>query len=72
MSDFYSYGVLVYELLVGFNPFLQQADSKQLYAIKKNFVEKEFVHVNGLSAVSDECLDFLRALLQVEPEKRLG
>ena len=27
VSDFYSYGVLVYELLVGFNPFLSQADS---------------------------------------------
>ena len=72
VSDFYSFGVLVYELLVGFNPFLSHADSKALYEVKKNFASKDIVLANGLNSASEHCLDFLKQLLQVEPEKRLG
>ncbi|QDZ21561.1 serine/threonine-protein kinase [Chloropicon primus] len=71
-SDFYSLGVLVYEFLVGFNPFLSHANSKALYEVKKTFVEKEIAKANGLMNVSVHCLDLIKGLLQVDPEKRLG
>lgn len=71
-SDFYSFGVLIYELLVGFNPFISQANSRELYAVKKSFSEKEIARANGLNKVSGDCMDILKALLQHDPSKRLG
>lgn len=68
-SDYFSLGVVLFELATGKRPY--NATSKQLLEIEfqTNKPKKEMMSKYGYS---DEFIDFVFRLLDVEPTKRLG
>ena len=63
--DFWSFGVLLYEMLTGYSPFHGE-DEEQLFQAIQEF------NVIYPSALSEESVSFLRMLLEREPVKRIG
>jgi len=63
--DFWSYGVLLYEMLTGQSPFSGDTEEKLFESILK---EKVFYP----KTLSEETEKFLRALLDRNPETRMG
>jgi serine/threonine protein kinase len=65
--DWWSLGVLIYEMLFSCPPFYQK-DQKEMF---QSIINKE-VDFPKNTPVSPECRSLLRSLLHKYPEKRLG
>ncbi|XP_951989.1 camp-dependent protein kinase, beta-catalytic subunit, putative [Theileria annulata] len=65
MADFYSFGVFLYELLIGIPPFYANTPQKTYKLALNN-------EVKFSRKISEPSRDIIRKLLQVEPSKRLG
>jgi serine/threonine protein kinase len=63
--DFWSFGVLLYEMLTGYSPFHGEDEEELFHAIQHNDVP----YPNNISEQSIACV---KALLEREPAKRLG
>lgn len=68
-SDMWSLGVIVYILLGGYPPFIEQNQRELFRKIRKG--QYEF-HEDYWGSVSDDAKDFISCLLTVEPSKRLS
>jgi len=68
-SDMWSLGVIVYILLGGYPPFIEQNQRELFRKIRKG--QYEF-HEEYWGAVSDEAKDLISSLLTVQPSKRLS
>ncbi len=70
MIDWWSFGILIYELSYGFSPFRgARRDVTFENVIKKPL---QFPKVDPAADTSDECKDLLRQLLKKRPTERLG
>ena len=71
VSDYYSLGILTYELLFGVKPY----NSKNREEIKEKIKNKEIkLNIKNFKKIncSNESYDFVNKLMQKEPNKRLG
>ena len=67
MADWWSFGILVYEMLIGFPPFFVENIDKMYEMIKSSPV-KFPKKIN----LSDDAKDLIKKLLEKDPKKRLG
>ncbi|KAK9905733.1 hypothetical protein WJX75_005338 [Coccomyxa subellipsoidea] len=65
--DWWSFGILIYELLYGFTPFRGKKRDETF-----NNILKRPLNFPELPEVSDECKDLISQLLERDPAKRLG
>lgn len=68
-ADMWSLGVIVYILLGGYPPFIEQNQRELFRKIRKG--QYEF-HEEYWGSVSDDAKDFISCLLTVQPSKRLS
>ena len=76
MCDWWSFGILLYELLYGYTPFYNE-DKDRMYDLIKNgsFSFPKYIKVDEeykKYKVSDEAKDLIIKLLEKDPGKRLG
>ena len=69
VSDYYSLGILTYELLFGDKPYKGKNREEIKERVKDFKLSNKNVYKNNLS---HEVFDFMNRLLQKEPNKRLG
>ena len=70
MIDWWSFGILIYELSYGFSPFRgPRRDVTFENVIKKPL---HFPTLDAAEDISDDCKDLLRQLLKKRPIERLG
>jgi serine/threonine protein kinase len=69
--DWWSVGVLLYELIVGIPPFYHKNKNKMYFLIKEAPIKYPDADKHGI-AMSDECKDFINKLLEKDYTKRLG
>ncbi len=70
-NDYYSLGVLIYKLFYGYFPYdIQQSDSKleQLHKMRNNLLQFKY----NEEPISDDLMNFLIGLLEIDYKKRLG
>ena len=68
-TDWWGLGIFLYELINCVTPFEEEnGDEKQLY---QNIVNKE-LEFPEYCQISESCCNFIRKLLEKDPEKRLG
>ena len=65
-ADLWSFGVIMYELLYGVNPYFFP---KNIPELRKLMVEKEITYPDIFSR---DCIDLLKSLLVIDPMKRLN
>ena len=77
--DWWGIGVLTYELIVGFPPFYskqahQMDNQMQQINMQKKSIENpiKFPPPKYNIAMSDDCKDFIRKCLSLDPTERLG
>ena len=68
-SDMWSVGIILYILLGGYPPFIEDDQSELFRKISKS--EFEF-HEEDFNKVSNEAKDLISSLLEVNPKKRLS
>ena len=67
--DFYSLGVIGYEIIMGRTPY----DGNSRHEIRKQMKEKNvYIDYDEAENYSDICIDFINGLLGKDPGKRLG
>ena len=68
-SDWWAYGILIYEMLVGQTPFVDENENKMY----QNICSGQFTFPNDETLYIDECTyDLITGLLTVDTSKRLG
>ena len=67
MSDWWSFGVLTYELLFGVPPFYDNTIERIF-----DLVTKSELHFPSFKTIYPDTKDFIRRLLEKNPDKRLG
>lgn len=65
-ADLWSFGVIMYELLYGTNPYYFP---KNITELRRLMIEKEITYPNLFSI---DCIDLMKSLLIIEPEKRIN
>lgn len=65
-ADLWSFGVIMYELLYGVNPYYFP---KNIPELRKLMIEKQIKYDDLFSF---DCIDLLKSLLVIDPEKRIG
>ena len=68
-ADMWSVGVLLFVLLGGYHPFTMNSDFQTAYNIETH--SYTFDNDLGWSAVSDNAIDMIKQLLEMDPNKRL-
>jgi len=68
MVDWWSFGILIYELSFGVSPFR----GPRRDATFDNILKKKLQFPTMEPPMSDECKDLLKSLLRKDPEDRLG
>lgn len=68
-SDFYSLGIIILELSLGFHPFLPEKVGNDR-SITENIIKSKFVDPSIKEGASDEFIILIRRLLAKEPYKR--
>ena len=76
MCDWWSFGILLYELLFGNTPFFNQDTNRMYDLIKSGAISfPKFLMINGKEKkfkVSDDAKDIISKLLEKDPGVRLG
>ena len=76
MCDWWSFGILLYELLYGNTPFFNQDTNRMYDLIKSGAIAfPKFINMNGKEKkykVSDDAKDIISKLLEKDPGIRLG
>jgi serine/threonine protein kinase len=67
--DWWGFGILVYEMLVGVPPF--QDDSRHKLFNKIKTKEPNYKYYGNKISISDDAIDLISKLLMKEPEKRI-
>jgi len=67
-TDWWTFGVLIYEMLYGISPFYDQ-DSKNMF---KKIVLGPPTFPTGKTYISKEAVDLITLLLKKRPNQRLG
>jgi hypothetical protein len=70
LVDWWAYGILVYEMLMGKSPFRGKDIKSTFELIQKSHVE--FLHSHTHEEVSQKSKDLIRSLLHHNPKHRLG
>lgn len=65
-ADLWSFGVIMYELLYGINPYESPKNIRQLGLRMKN------QQIKFPEMYSERCIDLMKRLLKVEPRERIG
>ena len=76
MCDWWSFGILLYELLYGNTPFFCE-DKNRMYDLIKNgaICFPKYININGKDIkykISDDAKDIIRKFLEKDPGMRLG
>eukprot|EP01024_Parvocaulis_polyphysoides_P012391 TRINITY_DN14474_c1_g1_i1.p1 TRINITY_DN14474_c1_g1~~TRINITY_DN14474_c1_g1_i1.p1 ORF type:complete len:462 (-),score=11.34 TRINITY_DN14474_c1_g1_i1:173-1558(-) len=69
-ADVWSVGILVVELLLGYNPFLRCIDYNSLQTQTAEFLKRGFKRGGLLEMASNDAKDFICNCLQLDPQKR--
>ena len=70
--DWWTLGIVVYEMIIGFTPFFNGGDKKKMYdSIQSKQVSYPDLNRHGIS-ISNDCRDFINKCLTKDPSKRLG
>ena len=76
MCDWWSFGILLYELLYGYTPFYDKDKNRMYDLIKSGSLSfPDSISINGeyqKYKISDEAKDLMSKLLEKDPGKRLG
>ena len=76
MCDWWSFGILLYELLYGYTPFYDKDKNRMYDLIKSGSLSfPDSISINGeyqKYKISDEAKDLISKLLEKDPGKRLG
>jgi serine/threonine protein kinase len=67
-ADMWSVGVIIYVLLVGYPPFMEEKQQDLFRKIRSG--EFEFFHEDW-EGISDEAIDLIKGLLVTDPKQRL-
>jgi serine/threonine protein kinase len=65
-ADLWSFGIIMYQMLVGKNPIAADSVSKLMNNLKNKKIDFDLNH-----KLSDECIDLLKCLLARNPESRI-
>ena len=75
-ADFFALGVIGYEFMKGRRPFLGTRDEIKLKMNDRKYFEEKIKIKNGdkifKKGCSDDCVDFINSLLDINANKRLG
>ena len=75
-ADFFAIGVIGYEFMKGRRPFLGTRDEIKLKMNDRKYFEEKIKIKNGdkiyKKGCSDDCVDFINSLLDIDANKRLG
>lgn len=71
-ADIYPVGVIMFELLFGKNPYIENINHASMHADQqlRKLIQQDIVI--PANVVSPECADFLQRILRIDPNKRMG